>query len=124
MVNKCVIVGCRFGYLDFESISSFRFPFGKLALLEKWAQFVNRANWKPFTNSVVCAKHFEKKILSSGNKIEMECKSYTHFAHLICFTTIVKFKNSHSTTQTSTAANIPIRSIRRFCQKRQNRKFQ
>ena len=98
MVNKCVIVGCKSGYLGNEGISSFRFPFGKPVLLEKWAQFVNRANWKPSTNSVVCAKHFEKKFLSSGKRT----------------------KYSHSTTQTSTAASIPTRSIRRFCQKRQN----
>ena len=33
MVNKCVIVGCKSGYLGNEGISSFRFPFGKPVLL-------------------------------------------------------------------------------------------
>ena len=44
-----------------ESIASFRFP--KAELLEQWTRFVNRPDWTPSSNSVLCQNHFEDKFI-------------------------------------------------------------
>jgi len=41
-------------------------------LLEKWIQFVNRADWSPSKNSVICAKHFEEKVLHTGKRTKLK----------------------------------------------------
>lgn len=64
MVNKCSIFGCKSGYLTTKKrVSAFHFPFEKSDLLEKWVAFVNRPDWKPTKNSVICALHFESKYI-------------------------------------------------------------
>ena len=37
-------------------------------LLAKWIQFVNRADWKPSSNSVICSKHFDDKFICNGQR--------------------------------------------------------
>ena len=71
MVNKCVVYGCKSGYVSEKSenpVSTFRFPLDKPDLLQKWQQFVNRSNWSATKNSVICIKHFEEKFLLRGDK--------------------------------------------------------
>ena len=71
MVNKCVVYGCKSGYVSEKRenpVSTFRFPLDKPDLLQKWQQFVNRSNWSATKNSVICIKHFEEKFLLRGNK--------------------------------------------------------
>ena len=84
MVNKCVIVGCNYGYrkrkCDAENAdlidginikkSSFHFPSAKnsIELHQKWIKFVSRkdesgSDWKPSENSVICQDHFDNKYL-------------------------------------------------------------
>ena len=73
MVNKCVAFGCKSGYVDTrtESVSSFCLPYGKKELLKAWIKFVNRVNWSPSVNSVICSKHFEKQFLHLGKRTKL-----------------------------------------------------
>ena len=76
MVNKCVAYGCKTGYLstrkDNQNVVSFRFPLDKLELLEQWTRFVNRRDWKPTSNSVLCANHFEEKYIIRGKRNKLK----------------------------------------------------
>ena len=69
MVNKCVVYGCKSGYLSStsEKVSTFTFPFDKPIVLTGWVKFVNRANWTPTKYSAICIKHFEDKYIFHGN---------------------------------------------------------
>ena len=72
MVNQCVAFGCSSEYdTNSEKISTFFFPLGKSDLIEKWIKFVNRNNWFPMKNSVLCIKYFEDKYIlkGKGNKL-------------------------------------------------------
>ena len=72
MVNKCVVFGCNSGYsTSKENVSSFRFPAEKPELLQKWIKFVNRADWIPTKNSVICCKYFESKFLYEGKRTKL-----------------------------------------------------
>ena len=71
MVNKCVVYGCNFGYItdtDTNIVPSIRFLFKKADLLKKWCKFVNRFNWTPSTNSVICVNHFDEKYVINGKR--------------------------------------------------------
>jgi len=68
MVNKCVVFGCKSGYDSSDNAPSFRFPFKRDHLITKWIQFVNRANWTPTSNSVICCKHFDAKFILDGKR--------------------------------------------------------
>ena len=76
MVNKCVAYGCKTGYLstrkDNQNVVSFRFPLDKPELLEQWTRFVNRCDWKPTSNSVLCANHFEEKYIIRGKRNKLK----------------------------------------------------
>ena len=75
MVNKCVVFGCNSGYSTCkENVSSFRFPAANPELLQKWIKFVNRADWIPTKNSVICCKHFESKFLNEGKRTKLHWK--------------------------------------------------
>lgn len=69
MVNSCVVIGCRSGYESEKvKISMFKFPSHKRkGLKEKWIKFVDRKNWYPSKNSVLCSKHFDKKFIITGD---------------------------------------------------------
>ena len=67
MVNKCVVIGCKSGYKSESTrIPTFSFPLTKPQLLEKWIDFVNRKDWRPTKNSVICLNHFDKKLLGAS----------------------------------------------------------
>ena len=71
MVNTCVAVGCDSGYLSKKSdakICMFHFPLKKPELLVHWERFVNRREWKPTENSVLCDKHFDEKYIKRFSK--------------------------------------------------------
>ena len=69
MVNKCVAFGYSSGYdTNSEKVPIFSFPLGKSNLIEKWIKFVNRNNWFPTKNSVLCIKHFEDKYILKGKR--------------------------------------------------------
>lgn len=69
MVNTCVVFGCKSGYSSqIEKVSCFSFPFDKPDLLKSWVKFVNRKNWSPTKNSVICVKHFEEKYIKDGQR--------------------------------------------------------
>ena len=75
MVNKRVVFGCNSGYSTCkENVSSFRFPAANPELLQKWIKFVNRADWIPTKNSVICCKHFESKFLNEGKRTKLHWK--------------------------------------------------
>ena len=67
MVNKCVAYGCKTGYestsKNKQSIASFHFPLNKTELLDQWTRFVNRPDWTPSSNSVLCQNQFEDKFI-------------------------------------------------------------
>ena len=44
------------------------FPFYKPDLLKTWTKFVNRADWFPTSNSVICIKHFEENLIIDNEK--------------------------------------------------------
>ena len=75
MVNKCVAFGCNSGYKSSSksdgTISSFHFPLDKPELLQDWIRFVNRCDWKPTTNSVLCELHFDDKFISRGKRSKL-----------------------------------------------------
>ena len=52
-----------------RSISTFNFPFDNLDLVDKCVYFVGKTNWKPSTNFVIFAKHFEKACVKFGEKL-------------------------------------------------------
>ena len=68
MVNKCVVFGCKSGYLSCQekNVSTFSFPLEKPKLLRNWIKFVKRENWTPTKYSVICIKHFENKFIFPG----------------------------------------------------------
>ena len=75
MVNKCVAFGCNSGYASSkENVPSFRFPTDKSDLMEKWVKFVNRADWIPTKNSVLCCKHFDSQFIKHGKKNKLQWK--------------------------------------------------
>ena len=69
MVNKCVVYGCKSGYKQSQgTVPSFRFPANESSLFKKRVSFVNRTNWKPSANLVICAKHFPDKFIRDGSR--------------------------------------------------------
>lgn len=69
MVNKCVVCGCKSGYdSKSEKKSIFLFLWRSLILLNKWIKFVNRSNWNPTPNSVICIEHFEEELIINGKQ--------------------------------------------------------
>ena len=76
MVNKCVAFCCSSGYdAKSEKVSTFSFFLGKPDLIEKWIKFVNRNNWFPTKNSVLCIKHFEDKYILKGKRNKLNRNS-------------------------------------------------
>ena len=83
MPKKCCVVGCRSNYKrKIEECSSnsnhvtyktvFSFPdSNQLDLRNCWIKFVNRADWSPTENSVICIDHFEDKYLKRGKRITL-----------------------------------------------------
>ena len=61
-VDKCVAFGCNSGYQSSSkchgNLASFHFPFNKPDILQDFIRFVNRHDWKPTTNSVLCELPF------------------------------------------------------------------
>ena len=75
MVNKCVIYGCKSGYKsNANSLPSFHFLLQKVDLLTKWNKFVNRLDWSPTSNSVICANHFDQKFILNGKRKKLNWK--------------------------------------------------
>jgi len=73
MPNKCVVYGCKTACEACKEkyVSTFSFPLAssdKSFLLEHWIRFVNRTDWKPSNNSVICEKHFESKFIITGKQ--------------------------------------------------------
>lgn len=71
MVNKCAAPKCNTGYStnhQDKKISSFHFPLANENLNKKWTHFVNRADWTPSKNSVLCELHFEDRYLLKGKR--------------------------------------------------------
>ena len=46
-----------------KNVSIFTFPIKKPKLLSQWIRFVDRPNWFPSKNSVICMKHFQEKYI-------------------------------------------------------------
>ena len=55
------------GFKSGEKKSSFHFQ-EDTDLNEKWIYFVDRKNWLPSKNSVICIDHFEKIFIKYGQK--------------------------------------------------------
>ena len=51
-----------------KKVLTFSFPLGKSDLIEKCIKFVNRKNWFPTKNSVLCIKHFEDRYILKGKR--------------------------------------------------------
>ena len=70
MVNKCSAPKCTTGYSTNQdkNLSSFHFPLKNTKLNNQWVRFVNRVDWAPTKNSVLCELHFEEKYLSKGKR--------------------------------------------------------
>ena len=73
MVNKCVVYGCKYTYVtkcidEKEDVHTFHFPFTNPELLKAWNRFVNRHDWKPTENSVICHHHFDDSLIIKGKK--------------------------------------------------------
>ena len=59
-------------------MSAFELPFKGPELLEKWIKVVNRCDWKPTKNSVICIKHFKEEFITRGkrNTLKKDMKPY------------------------------------------------
>ena len=57
-----------------EKVSTFSFPLGKSDLIEKWIKFVDRNNWFPTKNSVLCIKYFEDRYILKGKRNKLNWK--------------------------------------------------
>ena len=79
MVNKCLSFDCKAKYdsqkntqsvVEDAKLATFHFPnlTKRPELHRKWVRFVNRSEWKPTSNSVLCEKHFEKHFISRGKE--------------------------------------------------------
>ena len=76
MENNCAVPYCSTGKpvsnvagdQKRQSISTFHFPVDNPLLTEKWVYFVNKSEWKPSKNSVICEQHFEKDFIKHGEK--------------------------------------------------------
>ena len=73
MQNKCVVYGCKSTYdaCKEKSVSTFHLYLAspdKASLVENWIHFVNRRDWKPTTNSVICERHFDPKFIIPGKQ--------------------------------------------------------
>ena len=65
MVNKCCVVCCTSNYLGGEVVPVFTFPKDD-DLRTLWIRYVNRNFWTVTKSSVICLKHFEKKLVHKG----------------------------------------------------------
>ena len=79
MGNKCAAHGCLSGDVFKKdvganseelnmNISSFPFP---PELCAQWERYVNRRDWKPSANSVLCELYFEEKYVIRGKKCNL-----------------------------------------------------
>jgi hypothetical protein len=77
MPNKCVAFGCKSNYdsekkcfsdAEGNKVSTFSFPLKKPELLSVWIKFVNRVDFKPSENSVLCEKHFNENLIKRGGQ--------------------------------------------------------
>ena len=76
MVNKCSVPYCSTGKpgaisadeKPHRSVSTFHFAVHNAPLTEKWIYFVNKTEWKPSKNSVICEKHFERQYIKYEEK--------------------------------------------------------
>ena len=105
MVNTCVVYGERSGYIwkpkkENKTVSSFSFPFNKPDLLKTWIKFVNRADWSPTSNSVICIKHFEENLIIDNQKQKklnyfkpLKFEPSANYQHLSSIGTTVNFAN-------------------------------
>ena len=72
MVNKCCVPKCHSGYSSVKrKVASFHFP-KDTGLKTAWIRFVNRKDWQPTENSVVCELHFEDKFLNKGKRCTLK----------------------------------------------------
>lgn len=72
MVNKCSAPECRTGYASVNTqLATFHFPLKKIELNRQWIRFVNRTDWEPTKNSVLCELHFEDKLKKRGKKCNL-----------------------------------------------------
>ena len=69
MVNACVVSGYS---SQSHRVSGFPFPFEKPDLLAWWIKFVNRKNWKPSKNLIICAKHFKDELIKDGKRKKLK----------------------------------------------------
>ena len=68
MVKKCVVYGCKTGYissLEDKKVTSFHFSLKIQNLLNYWVHFVNHSDWMPSKNSVLYEKYFNEKYITS-----------------------------------------------------------
>ena len=74
MVNKSAAPSCRSGYSKNETknITKFHFPLKNFELNRVWIRFVNRKDWKPTKQSVLCELHFEEKNIVQGGKSNLK----------------------------------------------------
>ena len=73
MVNKCIAHGCKTGYissLEDKKSCFFSFSFKKSTVI-KLFHFVNRSDWMPSPNSILCEKHFNEKHIICGIKSKL-----------------------------------------------------
>ena len=72
MVNKYLVTNCSTGYKTGQKKSSFHFHEDQELKL-KWIYFVNRKDWLPTVQSVICIDLFEEKFIKRGKKYQLLC---------------------------------------------------
>jgi len=58
-------------FVIYEKLSSFYFPFKNDELNQKWIPFVNKSDWVPSKNSVLCELYFEDKYKNRGKRMSV-----------------------------------------------------
>ena len=72
MVNKYVVTNCSTGYKTGQQKASLHFHEDQELKL-KWIYFVNRKDWLPTVQSVICIDLFEEKFIKRGKKYQLLC---------------------------------------------------
>ena len=76
MVNKCAAPKRKTGYqgIDKQSwkFATFYFPIKKADLIKQWIRFMNRINWEPTQDSVLCELHFKKHVIGHTQRCNLE----------------------------------------------------
>ena len=110
MVNKCVATNCSTSYKTGQKKASFHFLQDQ-ELKRKWIYFVNRKDWLPNANSVICVVFCRKNDLSTPT---IARKGNIWLDELVLFQAADKIVDTDSISEQNSPQNFTINSVQLF----------